>query len=118
MKLYYRKEHDQDPVAFSVGSTLHTGKNDVSLEDYTEVEVIRLRDFLEQFDRVRILKIDIEGAECDVLEDLLLGDALSGVDLTLVETHEEWIPETIPRLQGIRQTLNEREISSVHLNWI
>jgi hypothetical protein len=86
--------------------------------NYTDVEVIRLADFLQQFDHVRILKLDIEGAECDVLEDLIEQNSLVRIDLTLVETHEEWIPETIPRLETIRRQLADRDISNVYLNWI
>jgi lipopolysaccharide transport system ATP-binding protein len=118
MKLFYREEHDQDPVKFSVGSTLLSGKTDVNVANYTDVEVIRLADFLQQFDHVRILKLDIEGAECDVLEDLIEQNSLVRIDLTLVETHEEWIPETIPRLETIRRQLADRDISNVYLNWI
>jgi lipopolysaccharide transport system ATP-binding protein len=118
MKLFYRQEHDQDPVKFSVGSSLHSGKSDVNVANYADVEVIRLADFLDQFEQVRILKLDIEGAECDVLDDLIACNKLGNIDLVLVETHEEWIPETIPRLEAIRQKLFEQEITNVYLNWI
>ncbi len=118
MQLFYRKEHDQDPVKFSVGSSLHRGKTDINVANYTDVQVIRLAEFLEQFEQIRILKLDIEGAECDVLDDLIAREKLDNIDLVLVETHEEWIPETIPRLEVIRRQLSERDISHVYLNWI
>ncbi|QDV69544.1 Teichoic acids export ATP-binding protein TagH [Rosistilla carotiformis] len=118
MRLYYREEHAIDPVKFSVGSTLHSGKSDVNLATYADVEVVSLSDFLQQFDRIRILKLDIEGAECDVLDDLIEKGGFGKIDLTLVETHEEWIPETIPRLETIKRKLVNRDINNVYLNWI
>lgn len=118
MKLYYRDEREIDPVRFSVGSTLHSEKTDVNLATYTEVEVVKLAEFLHQFDRIRILKLDIEGAECDVLDDLLENDCFDKIDLTLVETHEEWIPASIPRLESIKSQLTARDIQNVFLNWV
>ena len=118
MEFYFRKERSQDPVAFSVGSTLLAEKTDVSTGSSIHVQVRRLADFLQQFERVRILKLDIEGAECDVLDDLLETELLSRIDLVLVETHEQWIPQTIPRLAHIREQLRLRGLNHVHLNWI
>ncbi len=118
MKLYFRDQRNDDPLDYSQGSSLHSGKTDISLNHSVDVKVVRLRTFLEQFERIRILKMDIEGAECDVLDDLLESDLLRRIDLVLVETHEEWIPETIPRMQRIRLKLNEQGHNHVFLNWI
>lgn len=118
MRLYFRNERAADAVLYSVGSTLFPEKTDVRKDDYCEVEVRRLADFIRGFERIRILKVDIEGAECDVLEDLLNEQLLDRIDLVLVETHEEWIPETIPRLQKIREQLQHGGYTNVFLNWI
>jgi lipopolysaccharide transport system ATP-binding protein len=118
MKLYFREEREENPVSYSVGSTLIASKSDVRQSTFTEVRVCRLADFLKRFERVRFLKLDIEGAECDVLEDLIQEQLLDRIDLTVVETHEEWIPETIPRIARIRTDLEARGINNVFLNWI
>jgi FkbM family methyltransferase len=118
MPLYGRVERACDAVTYSVGSTLFREKTDVLKEEVCDVEVRRLADFLRQFPRIRILKMDIEGAECEVLEDLLEEGLLDRIDLVLVETHEEWIPETIPRLQKIREQLHLGGHINVFLNWI
>ncbi len=65
-----------------------------------------------------MLKLDIEGAECEVLEDLIEQNLLDRVDLTLVETHEEWIPETAPRIKRIQEQLFQRGITNVYFNWV
>lgn len=118
MPLFFREERSQNEVLYSVGSTLLAGKTDVCKENFCEVQVVRLADFIRQFPRIRLLKMDIEGAECEVLEDLIREGLLDRCDLVLVETHEEWIPETIPRLQRIQQQLLENRYHQVHLNWI
>ncbi len=117
MRLYFRKEREDDPLVYSVGSTLDSAKTDVDRDAFTEVEVVRLADFVAGFPRVRLLKIDIEGAEADVLSDLLEKDLLERVDLVLVETHEEWIPDLWPRLQVIREQIAARRLRHVYLNW-
>jgi FkbM family methyltransferase len=118
MKLYFREEHNADPVKFSVGSTLNPGKTDIDHELFAEVDVVPLADFLGQFPHVRMLKLDIEGAEVDVLEDLLDKRLLDRIDLTLVETHEEWIPDTIPRLNAIKKRVQQQGVRNIYFNWI
>jgi FkbM family methyltransferase len=50
-----------------------------------KVSSIRLRDFLEKEERIDMLKIDIEGAECDVLKDC--ANSLRHVKNLFVEYH-------------------------------
>lgn len=118
LPLYFRTERNEDPVMYSVGSTLIREKTDVSADGFCEVKVERLADFIRQFDRIRLLKLDIEGAECEVLEDLLQESLLDRIDLVFVETHEEWIPETSARLNAIRERLVDGGHHNVFLNWI
>ncbi|MGI8950682.1 MAG: FkbM family methyltransferase [Chitinophagaceae bacterium] len=53
-------------------------------ENYVEVNTVRLKDVLQK-QKVDLLKIDIEGAEYDILKDC--SDALSLVDNLFVEYH-------------------------------
>lgn len=55
-------------------------------EEYSnKVEMIRLRDLLEKKEEIDLLKIDIEGAEIDVLNDCR--ENLSNIKLLFVEYH-------------------------------
>ncbi|MGH3065714.1 MAG: FkbM family methyltransferase, partial [Gaiellaceae bacterium] len=70
-----------------------------------EVEAIDLSQFVLDLDRdVRVLKIDIEGAECPVVHRLLDTGAIERVGTVFVELHDRHIPE----LRGENDRLRER----------
>lgn len=82
---------------FTEGSTLVTDKQNVSYENGAEVETIRLADFVLSLDRpVRLVKMDIEGAEYRVIADLIETDAIGRIGTVFVETHEDRIPALRP----------------------
>lgn len=54
-------------------------------ENCINVTSIRLKDFLEQFEEIELLKMDIEGAEIDVMKDC--ADSLSHINKVFVEYH-------------------------------
>jgi FkbM family methyltransferase len=117
MRLYLRKEYATDPLFFTIGSTLDANKTDVDRESFVEVDVVRLADFIAAIPRVRLLKLDIEGAEIDVLSDLLATGLLSRIDLTVVETHETWIPDLGPRLKVLQQQIAAQGLHDIYFNW-
>jgi FkbM family methyltransferase len=64
-----------------------SGKITDSGQDLTSVKTIRLRDYLERFESIHFLKLDIEGAEYFVLKD---SDGYLGkVDNIFVEYHSQ-----------------------------
>jgi FkbM family methyltransferase len=84
-----------------------------------EVEVIDLIEFLNSLPaKVRILKLDIEGSEADILEQLLECGLYQEIDLIVVETHERFSPELSVRIARIRERLKEEGISNVCLDWL
>jgi FkbM family methyltransferase len=54
-------------------------------QDYSEIDVVRLRPFLQK--KVHLLKIDIEGVEFDVLQDI--SDLLYNVERIFIEYHSK-----------------------------
>ncbi|MCK0167021.1 FkbM family methyltransferase [Jannaschia sp. S6380] len=82
---------------FTEGSTLVTDKANVTYETGAEVETIRLADFVTGLGkRVRLVKMDIEGAEYRVIADLVETPAIGQIDKIYVETHEDRIPALRP----------------------
>ncbi len=119
MKLFLHENAEQDPIAFSTGSSLLAFKNNVSADHHCEVEVIDLLAFIESLGRpVRLLKIDVEGAECEILEAFIARGFQRRVALTLVETHEKKIPKLRARTEAIRASLRREGISNINLDWV
>ncbi|ADE55559.1 FkbM family methyltransferase [Coraliomargarita akajimensis] len=72
-----------------------------------QVESVRLRDILNQYDSVDFLKIDIEGAETTVLEDCK--DSLGHIDHIFIEYHSFTSgKQTLAQLLGILEQADFR----------
>ena len=84
-KLYLHQSHAEGEVNFSQGSTLRAEKSNVG-EDYLSVDVIHINDLLKAHDHIRILKIDIEGGEYEIMDEILKN--ISKIDYVVLETHE------------------------------
>lgn len=83
-----------------------------------EVEVVDLIAYLKALpEKVRILKLDIEGYEADIVEAMLDDGIYRDIDLILVETHERFSPELAARLGRIRQRVREQGIGNIVLDW-
>lgn len=83
--LWLHQQHRDSEVVYSQGGSLQKEKDNVG-EDSLAVEVRHIRDVLNMHDRIRLLKIDIEGGEYDIMDEVL---AQAGkIDHILLETHE------------------------------
>ena len=71
MKLYFHQNSDQDELHYSTGSSLLSVKKNILTDKYINVEVIDICAFISSLNqRIRILKMDIEGEECKVLKKI------------------------------------------------
>jgi FkbM family methyltransferase len=85
----------------------------------TQVSCIDLSAFITSLGKVRLLKLDIEGAEIQVLNDLMDTGAIELVELTVVETHENQIPSLIPQTDELRSRIQKSGYASrIRLDWI
>lgn len=100
------------------GSSLLHFKSNVNTKAPVEVETLDLCEFLKSLKRkVRLLKIDIEGAEVDVLNKLIDSGMYKKVELILVETHEQKIPELRTPTEIIRKKIEKLNIKNINLEW-
>jgi FkbM family methyltransferase len=119
LKLFLHENAAADQVAWSTGSSLLSFKNNVSAESFHEVQVIDLLEFINALARpVRLLKIDVEGAECEILEAFIARRFHEKVELTLVETHERKIPQLRERTEAIRRSIRALGIHNINLDWV
>lgn len=119
MKLYLHEMADADQVAWSTGSSLMSSKSNVRNDKYITVKVIDLIEFIENIkNRVKVLKIDIEGAEVEILEHIIRRNLYKKIDYTIVETHEDKLPIITKRMDQIRKDIIKKKIDNIKLDWI
>ena len=89
-RLYRHPRFDEDPILYSESSSTIATKKNVNREDAIEVREFDFISFLYTLDEeIGVLKIDIEGAEVDLLEALLDSPIiLSRIKYIFAETHE------------------------------
>jgi len=118
-QLYFHEQAEGDEEFWSFGSSIIKKKGNVNEGRSVNIELIDLAEFIEDLNcNVDLLKIDIEGAECEVLEKFFEKDLHKRVSITLVETHDKKIPGQKERTDRLRQIIKSRNISNVDLSWL
>lgn len=116
--LFLHVDHDTDPLRVSTGSSLYGAKGNVSSRRFVEVDVVDLDAYLREIDRpVDLLKLDVEGAEVEILERLLETGRLETIGRVVVEMHDGAIPELSERGARVRQRLSDERYGHVSLDW-
>jgi FkbM family methyltransferase len=119
MNLYFHQEASDDGLFWSFGSSLLAGKRNVDENRYVEVEAVDLAAFIDALDApVALLKIDVEGAECEILEKLIKTQAYQNIDLIVAETHGSKIPDQQEKTNRIKQLIAAHNIKNIKLNWL
>ena len=97
----YKKRYGTNPkgeeydFAGNHGSSLNSGKNNVGDSVYDCVEVIKLSSFIEkelQHQKIDILKLDCEGDEYDIINDVLGSKLYENIDKIYYEDHVRKFP--------------------------
>jgi FkbM family methyltransferase len=87
---------DAKPGKFYEGATIVDGKSNVTYEKSVEVETISIIDVLKSIEGpVAFIKMDIEGAEYQVLETLIASGLMPKVGMVHYECHADRIPELV-----------------------
>ena len=117
--LYRHTRFEEDRSWRSEASSVIASKGDVAKEDAVEVRQIDFIRYLEDLDEdIGILKIDIEGAEVDLLETLFdRPDLLKRINHIFAETHERLIPGHKPRVKALRARARGLERPYINLYW-
>ncbi len=119
LQLYTHKESTGNEADFTVGSSIVAEKINVSTEKAQSVEVVDLVEFMQQQNRkIDLVKLDVEGAEIEILHRIIATETWHLFDRMYVETHETKIPSHVQELQLIKQQIKEKGITNIKLNWI
>ena len=118
--LFYRHARvNDDPGRYSQSSSVVSAKTNIAGGAALEVQQIDFIRYLEWLDEdIGILKIDIEGAEVDLLEALFdKPEVLDRIAFMFVETHEKRIAGHAPRVEALRRRAMQIECPRINLNW-
>jgi FkbM family methyltransferase len=113
---------DQNPHLASVKSTVVPGGTNIDDANGIDVDCIDLPAFLtamaDRHGEVAFVKLDIEGAELDILEAMHGNQLFHRIRLTVAETHEHKFRALRPRFAALRKTLTATwPANRVNLDW-
>ncbi|TYC50015.1 FkbM family methyltransferase [Rhodobacterales bacterium] len=117
--LYRHEDFDADPLINSQSSSVIASKKNVSADGGHVVTQVNFLRFLRELDEdIGILKIDIEGAEVDLLESLFANPKLfRRIRYVFAETHEKKIPGHRERVRALREKSQKTWRPVVNLYW-
>ena len=109
-----------DPSAHTEGSSLVHGEQDADDTNTLRVDVVDIIAYISSLDRdVRILKMDIEGAEWEILKRLVDHPILSRIDSVFVETHEREDPARfVPMFDAFQDWAEKIDRPYINLYWV
>lgn len=119
IQLYTHKESTNNEACFTVGSSIITDKVNIDLSKGQSIYVIDLVAFMQQQKKkIDLVKLDVEGAEIEILHHIIATKSWDLFDRMYVETHETKIPAQVKELEIIKNQLKENGITHIKLNWI
>ncbi len=119
LRLYFHQNARWNPVKWSNGSSLLPFKKNVNAGSYVEVEAVDLAEFIRSLGvPVKLLKMDVEGVECAIIEKLIDEGLMKNIGCLVAETHEDGIPELRERTGKLRARIKAEGLTNVNLDWI
>jgi FkbM family methyltransferase len=125
IKLMRAANFDDNPKGASVKSTVLSGGRKIDEDEGSAIDVplISFFDFADDLSRehgqIAFVKMDIEGAELEILEQMHERGFFERIGLTVAETHENKFKDLRPRFKALREKTTEAfPITKVNLDWI
>jgi FkbM family methyltransferase len=116
-KLYLHEDFNLDEVFYSQSSSLMKQKNNLT-DSFIKIEVIDFAKWLEKFEKIKFIKIDIEGYEVELLNHLINSKVLSKIDYIFVETHEKKIAELRTEIELLKEKIKNSNLQTKFFwNW-
>ncbi|EEW26532.1 FkbM family methyltransferase [Rhodobacter ferrooxidans] len=123
VRLMRAQNFDDNPTGASVKSTILQGGRSIDASTGFDVPLISFPDLIREKiaagREVALVKMDIEGAELEILEVLDRDGLLAQIRVIVVETHERKFKDLRPRYKALRESFAEKYPGNrVNLDWI
>lgn len=86
-----------------------------------EVEMIDfcafVREIVAKHGKIHFIKLDIEGAEFEVLEAFIAQDLYKNVEYIMVETHERLFDNPNAKITALKAQIADKNITNIYLDW-
>ena len=102
------KNHGEDGYS-------HTTKETVEACDFNQFIIDT---FVSHNKHIYLLKMDIEGAEFEVLNKLIDKDLHKNFEFILVETHERFFDDGDCKIKELQKKIKEKNINNIFLDWV
>lgn len=120
LEFYLFGSEKKDQIDSSVGSSFVVEKNVKNSGGVVGVECIDFAEFVFNLGRpIKLVKMDIEGAEVQVLNHLIDTGAIDRIEHMIVETHEVQIPSLVEGMEALRSRILSQKLQhKIHLDWV
>lgn len=123
VKLMRADNFDDNPKGASVKSTILEGGRSINAGNSVDVPLLNFLSIidtqLETHKEIAFVKMDIEGAELDILEAMLASDRFDHIKCLVAETHERKFRDLRPRFKALREAVTAKyPQDKVNLEWI
>ncbi len=117
-KLYLHQFSASEPIKWSTGSSLLAEKGNVSADDFVEVEVIDLAEFIQGLNsKVKVLKLDVEGVEYRIVDRLIETGVIHDIEHLLIEAHAERMPSLQTEAQQVYAKVASHKLTNIDWGW-
>ena len=106
-KLYLDDMYESDKLFYSEHNSLVKEKNNLG-DSFINIKIIDMAEWVRNFEKIKILKVDIEGYEVKLLKHLIQSRTIEKIEFVFLETHEK-------RIQGLQEEIIQlkKEIKSL-----
>ena len=119
LSLFRHVDTRNNEADFTVGSSIIQSKINVDAAKTEQIEVIDLVEFICGLGKkIALIKLDVEGAETDILKKILETKAYTLFDKMYVETHETKIPGQKEILNSLKKEMALQGVTNIKLNWL